>query len=264
MHACMVGSKIVLLVGTAGSGKSVLAGVLKERIELFGATAITVNLDPAVRVLPYEPNVDCRRYVSYEELLEQGLGPNGAMIASVDKLVFSIDEILNEVEEYKADYVIIDTPGQMEVFAYRAGGQILARAFQGYGPTLTVFLIDALFFEDPLSIVSALSLSSSVALRFQLPQLNVASKADLLLPEVVEEILPRLGEEGFLESLIDAKEDVNAQTRLMAKRMLEAVREAGFIGEVLPISAFAPETVDALYGRMQQILGGGEEPSAYK
>ncbi len=256
--------RTVFIVGTAGAGKTVLTGVLKERIESYGPSAITVNLDPAVKQLPYDPNVDVRDYVSYDEFLKSGLGPNSALIAAVDSALLHVDDIIREIDEYNADYVIIDTPGQMEVYAYRVGGQMITRALAAGNPSLVVFLIDALFFEEPLSIASALSLASSIALRLGLPQVNAVSKADLLLPEVVEEIIPRLGEEGFLEGLIERVENVNAQARLMALKLVEAIREAGFIGELIPVSSLNVETVDGLYGRIQQVLTGGDEPSAYK
>ncbi|MCE4624291.1 MAG: ATP/GTP-binding protein [Desulfurococcales archaeon] len=254
----MVEERYIILTGTAGAGKSVLTGVLKEEIERHGFSAITVNLDPAVKVLPYEANVDVRDIVSYDEYLRQGLGPNGALIVAVDSLVLHADVIKSRIEEYKADYVILDTPGQMEVFVYRVGGPLLIRAITGGAPAVNVYLMDALFFEEPLSIASALNLASSVYLRLMLPQINTVSKADLLQPEVIEKIIPRLGEEGFLEGLIEAIPDVSEQAKYIALKTLEGLRSAGFIGEVYHVSTLQPETVATLFGGIQAILSGGE------
>ena len=250
--------RMIVVTGTAGSGKSVLSGMLRRVIEERGFTAINVNLDPAAKVLPYEPNVDARDFVSYQDYLSQGLGPNAALIASVDSLVLYVDELLKAIGEYKADYVILDTPGQMEVFVYRVGGPMLVRALTGDRPSVNVYLMDALFFEDPVSIASALGLASSVYLRLGLPQINAVSKSDILLPEIIEEIIPRLGEEGFLDSLIEAYEGAPEQAKYIALKTLEALRVAGFIGEIIPVSSLREDTLATLFGMISNIIAGGE------
>jgi len=250
----------VVMVGPAGSGKSALTGVLSEYAEGRGATVVRVNFDPAVEVLPYEPHVDVREYVKAEDFMKQGLGPNGALIAAVGSLINYVGAVRERIAEFNPDMVIVDTPGQLELFAYRVSGPAILSELIGDDPGVTVFLMDAPFFEDPLSIVSALSLASSVAIRLGLPQVNVVSKADLLLPEIVEEVIPRLGEDGFLESLIESYPGGDANLRILALRLAEAIRDSGFIGEVIPVSIYDEESVARLYGKILQIHAGGEEP----
>ena len=254
----MAESKYIILTGTAGSGKSSLAGALKEEVENQGYSAITVNLDPAALVLPYEPNVDSRNYVDYESIMREGLGPNGALIAAIDTLALHAQEIAKEIESYQADFVILDTPGQMEVFVYRIGGPALLEALVRDSPAVNVYLVDALFFRDPLSISSAFSLAGSVYLRLMKPQLNVATKVDLLDPEIRENIIPRLGEDGFLEGLIEDMTDVSEQAKYLAIKTIEALRVSGFIQEPLQVSILLRESVLALFGSIQTILAGGE------
>jgi len=248
-----------VMIGPAGSGKSALTHVLSLYAEGRGATVVRVNFDPAVEILPYEPHVDVRDYVRAEDFMKQGLGPNGALIAAVGSLINYVGAVRERIEEYNPDLVIVDTPGQLELFAYRVSGPTILSELIRDDPATTVFLMDAPFFEDPLSIVSALSLSSSVAIRLRLPQVNVVSKADLLLPEIVEEVIPRLGEEGFLESLIESY-PADANLRILALRIAEAVRDSGFIGEVIPVSIYNEESIAKLYAKILQIHRGGEEP----
>jgi len=252
--------RYIVLTGTAGSGKSVMAGALKDEIEGQGYAAIIVNLDPAAKVLPYEDkvNVDARELVDYDSIMAEGLGPNGALIAAVDTLALHAREIRRMISEYQADFVIIDTPGQMEVFVYRVGGPMLLKSLIGDNPAVNIYLVDALFFRDPLSISSALSLASSVYLRLMLPQLNVVTKADLLDPEIREEIIPRIPEEGYLEGLIESMEEASEQARYLAIRTVEALREAGFIGELFQASILWRESILQLFGAAQVILSGGE------
>ncbi len=250
--------KYIILTGTAGAGKSAMTGALKDEIEDQGYSAITVNLDPAVRVLPYEPNVDSRDLVRYDDLLREGLGPNGALIAAVDTLALRVDELHSMINEYQADFVIVDTPGQMEILVYRIGGPYLLKNLVGDSPSVNLYLIDALFFRDPLSISSALSLASSVFLRLLMPQINVVTKADMLGADIRENIIPRLGEDGFLEGLIDDMEDALEQAKYLARRTIEALREAGFIGEVYQTSILQRESILQLFGAAQALLSGGE------
>ncbi len=251
--------RFIVMVGPAGSGKSTLTAELADTIESYGPSVARVNYDPAAEKLPYDPEVDIRDYVSVEEFMEKGLGPNGALIAAVDTSFAHVTEIRSKIDDINPDYVIIDTPGQLELFAYRVGGPVVVRAIIEDRPSATVFLMDPMFFEEPIGMVSILTLASSVAVRLQLPQVNVVSKADLLRREVLEEIIPRLGEEGYLSSLVNSMDGVDDFTRNLALSISEALYVSGFIGEVLPVSIHDPDSLARLYAKLQQILAAGDD-----
>ncbi len=256
-------TKFVLVTGTAGAGKSVLTAALSRFMEERGAVVARVNLDPAAEKLPYDPSVDVRKYVTAASFMEEGLGPNGALIAAVDSLIEYVDDLRDEIDSYKADYAIIDTPGQLELFAYRYGAPLIVKALVGESPVVNVFLIDAVFVDTAANIVSALALASSVAVRLGVPQVNVVSKADILLPEVREELVPRLGEPGFIRSLLERDQTVKGWRRALMEALADAVETAGFIGEVLPVSAHEDETLAALYAKIQQVLAAGDDYRIY-
>ena len=115
--------RLAFVVGMAGSGKSFLTGSFAEWLREQEQDVITVNLDPGAVELPYEPDVDVRAYVTVEEVMEKyGLGPNGAMIAAADMIATYVKELEAEVSGLGPDIAIVDTPGQMEVFAFRPSG----------------------------------------------------------------------------------------------------------------------------------------------
>ncbi|MEM0339970.1 MAG: ATP/GTP-binding protein [Acidilobaceae archaeon] len=251
----------MIICGPAGSGKSVLTGELSALIESYGAVVARVNFDPAAEYTPYDPDVDIRQYVMVRDLMKKGLGPNGAIIAAVDSMVNHVFDVRKVIEDINPDYVIVDTPGQIELFAYRHGGPFVFEALTYGYPTVVVFLMDALFFTSPANMVSVFLLASSVAMRFKKPQINVISKADLIPPERRREILEKLGEEGFLSSLSEEIQD--HFTRSLATRLAEALYESGFVGEVIPVSVEDMESLSNLYAKITQMLSGGEEHKYY-
>ena len=106
--------------GTAGSGKSSLVRAYQEWLDNIGLESIIVNLDPGADYLPYDADVDIRDWVNLSEVMEDySLGPNGAQIAAADLMAVNIKEWGPTVKEMGARFALVDTPGQMELFAFR-------------------------------------------------------------------------------------------------------------------------------------------------
>ena len=178
----------VYLVGTAGSGKSTLAATFQEWFNRRGLDCIIVNLDPGAESLPYSADVDVRDWISLKEIMkEYGLGPNGAQIACADMLALNTGDIKTSIEGFKTDYVLLDTPGQLELFVFREAGKYMVDHLNRKRSVL-VYLLDPLLAKEPSGFISQLLLSVSTHFRLGVPQINVLSKADLLTREQVERI----------------------------------------------------------------------------
>ena len=105
-------------IGTAGSGKSTLVASLVDVFSENDYNVATLNLDTGVNWLPYTPDVDVRDYIKLEDVaLQYNLGPNGAMIASADLTVNYMLDLKDELLNLDPEIVLVDTPGQMELFA---------------------------------------------------------------------------------------------------------------------------------------------------
>lgn len=249
----------LFILGTAGSGKSYLTSALAEWLEDHELSVTRVNLDPAVEWLPYSPDVDVRDYVEVRKVMEKyGLGPNGALITSVDMLVSYIDRIRDEIEALRSNYVIVDTPGQLELFAFRQSGPYITSLIsQGY-KSLTIYLIDSFFTHQPTSFVSALLLAISVHLRLSIPQIHVLSKSDLIPSDRIEKVRTWLSDPLSLIDEIE-QDKVSRSLRDVAIQIEKMLGESGLVGEIIPVSSKTGEGLDELYGEIQRILAGGED-----
>jgi hypothetical protein len=76
---------IVFMIGTAGSGKSLLTASFGEGLKMSKQDFSIFNLDAGALKLPYSPDVDIRNHVDVGNLMEKcGLEPNGALIVAAD------------------------------------------------------------------------------------------------------------------------------------------------------------------------------------
>ena len=253
----------LFFVGTAGSGKSTLTQAFKLWMDQQGYNAVTVNLDPGVEELGYTPDVDIRDWVSVPEIMaEKGLGPNGAQIACADIAAVKFPEISRVIEEFRADYILIDTPGQIELFAFRQASDVFLNAF----PTqrnIIVFVLDPAVAKAPAGLVSLLMLASSIQFRFDAPMELVLGKSDLLAEDELERIVENCrNPESLMFSLGEAGSDGKMDMRsVSATEFLRAMDALGVRMVPRPVSSVEMQGIEDIYNAVQQIYFGGEDLS---
>ncbi|BFH74143.1 ATP/GTP-binding protein [Sulfurisphaera javensis] len=241
----------IFILGTAGSGKTTLVKSFQDYLLDNEMDTAIINLDPAVEQIPYKPDVDVREYVDAFEVMEKyGLGPNSSLIASIDLILTKAKEIKEEISKIEANYVIVDTPGQIELFAYRETGKILSSLISEGNKSASVFLMDSFLAKEARSYISLLLLSSSIKFRLMMPQVLVLSKADLLTPQELEKIRSWV-EEG---SIIDDLGVIDEYSYELANTIIENLDNIP-----IPISAINSYGLDELYAELQRIFAGGED-----
>ena len=63
-----------------------------------GKRGYYVNLDPAVKGVSFGVNIDIRDTVNYKEVMKQyGLGPNGAILTSLNLFATRFDQVVGKV-----------------------------------------------------------------------------------------------------------------------------------------------------------------------
>jgi len=160
----------VVVLGPAGSGKSLLTWRFGEYLLREGYSVRFVNLDLDVLAVPYRCDFDVRERFTVEGIMaEEGLGPNGAVLRAMDMLSGT------RIPVFNGDFVLYDTPGQLEVFAFRSSGpKIVGQLSDSVG----VFIIDATIGVDDLP--SAYLYSLAISYRLGINTLMVVNKVDLL------------------------------------------------------------------------------------
>jgi len=248
---------LTFFVGTAGSGKSLLTGAFNEWLVSKKQDSITVNLDPGATSLPYRPDIDIRESVVLSEIMEKyELGPNGALLMAADLMASKIDDVREELERQNPSYALIDTPGQLELFAFRASGPYIASEISKE-PKAVVYLFDASFSSDPANYASNVFLATAVYLKLLLPQTYVLTKVDLLPKEVVDEILTWSEDQDALLSALDAK--LEHERRLISKDLIQSIDSLELAFELTPVSAKTNDGFIDLHAQLTRIFQGGDE-----
>jgi hypothetical protein len=251
----------VYFTGTAGAGKTSLVASFKSWLSSAGYDATVVNLDPGNDSPTLNPDIDIREWVRLDDVIEQyDLGPNGAQVAAADMIALKVLEVREALSELKSDYVLIDTPGQVELFAFRESSKAIVEALSG-DRSVIAFLFDPALAKTPSGFVSLLMLSANVEFRFRLPTLNLLTKTDLLEPSVVEQILGWGEEPDRLEAAVEL-EIPTPDTQLSAGvfRVIEGMAP---MMTLLATSSKDQTGHELLYRHLQQVFAGGEdlEPS---
>ncbi len=248
--------KTIFVSGTAGAGKSLLTSKLYEYYTKNGAFAAILNLDPGVENMPYTCDVDVRDFVDYVSIMQKyDLGPNGALIMANDLIASKIDNIQNEVNRVNPDYLIVDTPGQIELFAYRSSGPFLVENISSEEKT-NIFLFDGALINTPVNFVSIALLATSIRLRLKIATVNVLTKTDLIGAKL-KEILQWTTSLSTLENAIGKEADGDTYT--LTTNILRGLNLGGFAQGLIPISNVTGDGFVNLEGALSRILNLGEE-----
>jgi GPN-loop GTPase len=247
----------VYFIGTAGSGKSTITSSFKQWMTTQGLDAITVNLDPGVENLPYIPGVDIRDWISIKEVMEKyELGPNGAQIACADMLALNTSDVKESIESFKSDYVLMDTPGQLELFVFREAGKYIIE-FMNPKQSMIAYILDPALAKTASGFVSQLLLSLSTSFRLNYPQVNILSKSDLITDEE-REIIKRWTENiDSLESAIICEEA--SVYRQMSEGILNLLRDFSSQIQMIQTGKENFLGIDDLYTLIQLQFHGGED-----
>ena len=141
-------------------------------------------------------------------MLQHQLGPNGAIMTSLNLFASRFDQVIEILEKRSfeppsdlkssndqkntnimtnshnmdpcLDYILIDTPGQIEAFTWSASGTIMTSALASSFPTILAFVVDTpRCASSPSTFMSNMLYACSMMYRTKLPVLIVFNKIDV-------------------------------------------------------------------------------------
>ncbi|MFN4133916.1 MAG: ATP/GTP-binding protein [Candidatus Hadarchaeales archaeon] len=169
----------LIFLGTAGAGKSSLTATFGGWIEQHTEQKVAyVNLDPGCEFIPFNPDFDIRKYFTVAKIMEdEKLGPNGAMVRASELFEENAPEFSKNVNALEADVRLVDTPGQLEVFLFHGGREVVSAM---NGTTISLFLLDAKLAVDPGGLTFTGLLNLAIGLKLGTPTVAILNKVDLV------------------------------------------------------------------------------------
>lgn len=182
-----------------GSGKTTFMQRINSYLHSKRESPYVINLDPAVRNVPFDSNIDIRDSLNYKEVMrEYNLGPNGGILTSMNIFATKIDQIINILEKRTLPNpetpqvkpiknIIIDTPGQIEVFVWSASGSILLDSLASSFPTVIAYVVDTPRTSSTSTFMSNMLYACSILYKTKLPMILVFNKTDIKDAEFAKE-----------------------------------------------------------------------------
>ncbi|MEM2921513.1 MAG: ATP/GTP-binding protein [Candidatus Bathyarchaeia archaeon] len=242
-----------MVLGTAGSGKSMLIGAFSTWLSRSGLANKIVNLDPGAEELSYTPDCDLREIISAREIMRiEGLGPNGAMIRAafliLEKVSWLKERIL-KLSDPSSDVILVDTPGQMELFVFQPSGPAILSELSSLSRAVGVFLLDPQLTSSPANLAAALVQAVITRVRLDIPLVIAVSKSDLKLREDLDKLI---SQPTYLRERINVEE--LGSSKGIALSLVDLIDEIPWVQQVVRVSSVTGEGFSNLYGLVHEVF----------
>ena len=245
----------LIVLGMAGSGKTTFVEKLEEEIANIDKESYIINLDPAVMNTLYEPNLDIRDTIKYKEVMSSNnLGPNGAILTSLNLFSTNIDKVVTLLEnKTDIDFVVMDTPGQLEVFSWSASGKLITDSFSLIFPSILIYIIDIPRCNNPNTFSSNMLYALSIMYKMKLPLLIAFNKLDIAKENKVIEWLQDF--ESLQEALKKKDDYISTFSSSLSLLLAEFYNTIKYVS----VSSITGEGFDELLKKCEEIRKKYEE-----
>lgn len=232
----------IICVGMAGTGKTTFMQRINAHLHAAKTPPYVLNLDPAVLNVPFDSHIDIRDAVNYKDVMHQyKLGPNGAIVTSLNLFATKIDQVIDLVEKRThiphekqpstgkkpIKHVLVDTPGQIEVFLWSASGQIILESLASSMPTVIAYIIDTPRTASTSTFMSNMLYACSILYKTRLPMILVFNKTDVQDAAFAKEWMTDY------EAFSDALENDPTNSQFGASDTGDGMGGSGYMGSLL-------------------------------
>ncbi|EPS36697.1 hypothetical protein H072_9725 [Dactylellina haptotyla CBS 200.50] len=175
----------IMVVGMAGSGKTTFMQRLNAHLHEKKEPPYIVNLDPAVKNVPFDRHIDIRDSVNYKQVMKQYVPSDPSVkvrgLPVVVRLANGIDQVIGILEKRAPTIsrILVDTPGQIECFVWSASGAIVTDALASSFPTVLAYVIDTPRTTSTSTFMSNMLYACSILYKTKLPMIIVFNKTDV-------------------------------------------------------------------------------------
>lgn len=241
---------IIIFLGTAGCGKTSLTYTFGEWLKKeLNVKVSYVNMDPGVYSTPYPSSYDVREIVTVEKLMLDGLGPNGGMIRAAEIIEENIPIVSRKINSLNSEFILIDTPGQIELFLFRTMGPRLIEDIAKYSSTVSVYIIDPSLASSSSGLAISLTLPLITRLRLKIPTVSVINKSDTSEISKIER---------FLDNILNLEEEITREEAGLitdlASRYIQLLNEFSKTMRIVKVSAKTGEGMNDLYTLIHEAL----------
>lgn len=241
----------IVILGLAGAGKTATAASLaKWSAKRMKCTMAIINMDPGADKLPYKPAFDVRDVVTVEKMMKtERLGPNGAMLRSMDVMLMNSAKIAASINAIRSDINVIDTPGQMEMFVFHDAYKLLAALRK---PTVAVFLLPGDMAGTPRDLAIAQLVAAATRFRVGIPMINAVSKSDKLSKTELTAVSDMMLNPSKLAKKIQARG--SGMDASLAAELVRACNDILKPQRVIMVSAKTGSGIEGLYHAAHELL----------
>jgi len=252
-----MGKHAQLVIGPAGSGKSTYCDAIQKHCEASRRTVHVMNLDPAAEHFQYKCGIDIRDLISLDDVMQElKYGPNGGLIFCMEYLVENMGWLAEQVADYSDDYLIIDCPGQIELYSHLPVMKTVCKNLQQWGYNVcAVYCIDSLVVTDATRFIAGTLMCLSAMIQLELPHVNVLTKCDL-----IED--PHLLDDFFDPDVTTLIARLNSETRGRYRRLNEAMGtliEDFSMVSFLPLDVTKEDSIDMVLSTVDHAIQYGED-----
>ncbi|KAI9096421.1 GPN-loop GTPase [Phlyctochytrium arcticum] len=247
-------------MGPAGSGKSTYCSTIISHCETVKRSAHLVNLDPAAENFAYKPSIDIKDLITLEDVQEElGYGPNGGLIYCLEFLTNNLDFLEEELGEHEDDYLIIDCPGQIELYTHFPIMRTIVESLQRFNYRVCgVYLLDSQFVEDPSKFFAGVMSAMSAMIQLEIPHINVMSKMDLIGARAKKEELERYFYPDPSLLLQDVNQNTRPRFRDLNEALVRLIDEYNMVTFV-PLNIKDEESIELVLSHVDNAVQYGED-----